>query len=315
MIKYLTKQTGELQELQGLSPACWVSILPDFTGANLIEWAHELNIPSNLLTDALDAEKRLRYEDRAGMKYLLFRTPVLMPIGDAEDEVYKTVPIGVILKDDMIITICAFDSPVLQSFLKDEIENFDPADASYFILQLLERNVDYYLECLKNLDGLRDTLEEQLFDSSQTCELQRLLGIDKSLVYFVNSLSANDILNKKLQLSDLLSIKEDSNRSALFEEIMMDNAQALETANMYSNILNGIMDTYGTIISTNLNVTISRLTVITVVLMVPTLIASFYGMNVSLPFEKSPYAFFALVTFAILLSLGLTFYFQRRRMF
>ncbi len=315
MIKYLTKNTGELQQVEDTASAQWICILPDFTGAELIQWAHDLGIPGSYLTDVLDEEKRPRYEINGNWKYLLLRTPICMPKGDAEDEVYKTVPIGIIFQAEIVITICAFESPVLQAFLADEVENFDPSDASLFVLQLLEQNVDYYLECLKDLDSLRDKLEEELFDSSRTCELQRLLGIDKSLLHFVNSLSANEALQKKIWKNDLLELRADKIKANQFEEIRMDNAQALQTANMYSNILNGIMETYGTIISTNLNVTIGRLTVITLVLMVPTLIASFYGMNVSLPFEKNPNAFVILVVFAVLLSIGLTFYFQRRRMF
>lgn len=313
MIKYLTKEAEEIKELPDAQNARWMCILPDFTGADLIAWSHQFGIPGNYLIDVLDVEKRPQYEAREDMTYLIIRTPILVQVEDAEDELYRTAPIGIIIKGNFIITICAHESPVLQSFIRNEVPNFDLSDILLFVLQLFEQNVLYYLECLKQLDARRNVLEEILFDSSHTTELKRLLGIDKSLIFFVNSLSANDMLKKKIWKSDILQIRQDKEKSAFFEEIRMDNAQALETANMYTNILNGIMDTYGTIISTNLNVTIGRLTVITVVLMVPTLIASFYGMNVSLPFEKNPYAFYGIITIAVSLIFILVWYFRNRR--
>jgi magnesium transporter len=315
MIKYLTKVEEELYELPSFQDACWIFIQPDFTGTDLIQWAHQLRIPGNYLTDVLDAEKRPRYETHEDLKYLLLRTPVLVPVEDEEDELYRTAPIGIVIKPDYVLVICAFDSPVLQTFLQNTLQQFDPTDQSLFVLRLLGQNVDYYLDCLKNLDQRRDQLEKQLFKSRQTTELQRLLGIDKSLLFFVNSLIANDLLKKKIWKVDLLNIRQNSEKSALFEEIRMDNVQALDTANMYTHILNGIMDTYGTIVSTNLNVTIGRLTAITIVLMVPTLVASFYGMNVSLPFEKQPFAFFGILIFAILMAILIAWYFLRRRFF
>ncbi len=315
MIKYLTKEAEVLQERAEPEHACWICILPDFTGNDLLQWAHQFRIPGSYLTDMLDPEKLPRYEVHEDVTFLLLRTPVLVEATDEEDPIYKTAPIVVILKPDFIITACAFDSPVLQAFLEDRIEGFDLSDNKLFVLQLLEQNVLYYLDCLRQLDAHRNTLETQLFDSRQTCELQRLLGIDKSLIYFVNSLSANGNLKKKIWKNDLLQIREDKIRSNQFEDIRLDNDQALETANMYSNILNGIMETYGTIISTNLNVTIGRLTIITIILMVPTLVASFYGMNVSLPFEKNPYAFAGIVVVAVLLALSLTWYYRRQRLF
>lgn len=315
MIKYLTKKTETLEELPSLEHACWVCILPDFTGKDLLEWAHLFKVPSNYLTDALDMEKFPRYEIQEDTTFLLLRTPVVMEAENDEAAIYKTAPIVVIMKPTFIITACAYDSPVLKKFLDNEVENFDLTDKSQFLLQLMEQNVQYYLECLKFLDSRRDKIESELFHSSQTEELQRLLGIDKSLIYFVNSLSANGNLKEKIWKNNLLDIQKERSMNLRFEDIRLDNAQALETATMYSNILNGIMDTYGTIISTNLNVTIGRLTIITIVLMVPTLIASFYGMNVHLPLEKNPHAFLVLVGLAIVLSFALVWYFLRRRMF
>lgn len=131
----------------------------------------------------------------------------------------------------------------------------------------------------------------------------------------MNSLSANELLKMKMKRTDFLKIRDDEDKSDLFEDIIIDNSQALEMANIYTNILNGTMDAYGSIISNNLNITIRRLTLITIILMVPTLVASFYGMNIPLPLDGQPYALPIIVAVSIGLSLLVTWYFQRKRLF
>jgi magnesium transporter len=158
-------------------------------------------------------------------------------------------------------------------------------------------------------------IEQELYHSSRNRELKQLLSIEKSLVYFLNSLSANDLLNLKMKRIDFLSIRDDEDKTDIFEGIVIDNGQALEMANVYSNILSGTMDTYASIISNNMNVTIHRLTLVTIFIAVPTLIASFYGMNVPLPFGQSKYAVYFIITLALLISLLLAWYFQRKRLF
>ncbi|MEL7250222.1 MAG: magnesium transporter CorA family protein, partial [Bacteroidota bacterium] len=152
-------------------------------------------------------------------------------------------------------------------------------------------------------------------DSSRNKQLVELLSIEKSLVYFMNSLSANELLKMKMKRTDFLQIRTDEDKADLFEDIIIDNSQALEMANVYTNILNGTMDAYGSIISNNLNLTIRRLTLITIILMVPTLIASFYGMNVPLPAQEFPYMSSIIIGVSIMISLLVAWYFQRKRLF
>jgi len=179
----------------------------------------------------------------------------------------------------------------------------------------MEQTVYRYLTCLKKLNLKRNLIEKELYDSSRNKELKQLLSIEKSLVYFVNSLSANELLKMKMKRTDFLNIRDDEDKSDLFEDIIIDNSQALEMSNIYTNILNGTMDAYGSIISNNLNITIRRLTLITIILMVPTLVASFYGMNVPLPLEREEYAIYVIVAASIAGSLLVTWYFQRKRLF
>jgi magnesium transporter len=242
-------------------------------------------------------------------------TPILNEIEEENDAIYITVPIGIILTPDQFITITAYENPVLQLFLDGKVRGFNPNDESAFVLQIMEQNVYRFLTCLKKLNLKRNLIEKELYDSSRNKELKQLLSIEKSLVYFVNSLSANELLKMKMKRTDFLKIRDDEDKSDLFEDIIIDNSQALEMANIYTNILNGTMDAYGSIISNNLNITIRRLTLITIILMVPTLVASFYGMNIPLPLEGKPYALPIIVAVSISLSLLVTWYFQRKRLF
>jgi len=168
-----------------------------------------------------------------------------------------------------------------------------------------------------NSDNLkRNLIEKELYDSSRNKQLRQLLSIEKSLVYFVNSLSANELLKMKMKRSDFLGIRADEEKTDLFEDIIIDNSQALEMSNVYTNILNGTMEAYASIISNNLNEVIQRLTLVTIILMVPTLVASLYGMNFKyLPFANHPYGFYLIIFISIIISMLLGWWFRRKRLF
>jgi magnesium transporter len=142
-----------------------------------------------------------------------------------------------------------------------------------------------------------------------------LLRIEKSLVYFVNTLSSNELLKMKIKRTDFLRLGENEVESEFFDDIIIDNGQALSMANIYTNILSGTMDAYTSIISNNLGLFIQRLTIITIILMVPTLVASFFGMNVKIPFEDIPGAFYIVLIIAASFSLFLVWFFRRRNLF
>lgn len=315
MIHYYAKVDGRLKELEEPEVSCWINITPPFSHEELEEVAQQFDIPLDFLTDSLDLDERSRYEREEDVRLIVVNTPVLNEAEDENDAIYITVPIGIILTIEHVITITAFENPVLQLFLDEKVRNFDTSDDVLFILQIFEQNVYRFLTCLKKLNLKRNLMEQELYSSSRNKELKQLLSIEKSLVYFVNSLSANELLLMKMKRTDFLHIRNDEDKSDLFEDIIIDNSQALEMANVYSNILSGTMDAYASIISNNLNVTIHRLTLITIFLAVPTLIASIYGMNIPLPFQEQGYALYIIVGLSIFLSLLLGWYFQRKRLF
>jgi len=304
-----------LKELEEPQVSCWINISPPFSQEELEEVAQRFFIPLDFLIDSLDIDERSRYEKEDDVRLIVVNTPILNQSEEENDAIYITVPIGIILTVDHILTISSFENPILQLFLDNKVKRFDPSDRSFFVTQILEQTVYRYLNCLKKLNLRRNLIEKELYDSSRNKELKELLSIEKSLVYFMNSLSSNELLKMKMKRTDFLGIRDDEDKSDLFEDIIIDNSQALEMANVYTNILNGTMDAYGSIISNNLNITIRRLTLITIILMVPTLIASFYGMNVPIPFMNNGFTVYGIVIMSIVSSLLVAWYFQRKRLF
>lgn len=316
MIRYYAKKEGVLRELNEAELNCWVNISPPFTQEELEELAIQFEIPLDFLTDSLDIDERSRYEREEDIRLIVVNTPTLNEIDNENEAIFLTVPIGIVLTLDHLITITAYENPVLQLFLDNKVKNFDPSDDQLFVLQILEQNVYRFLNCLKKLNLKRNLIEKELYNSSRNKELKQLLSIEKSLVYFVNSLSANELLKLKMKRSDFLGIREDEEKTDLFEDIIIDNSQALEMANIHTNILNGTMEAYASIISNNLNIVIQRLTLVTIILMVPTLVASYYGMNVEgLPLDDSPYAFYYIIIISLVVSLLLAWFFRRKRLF
>jgi magnesium transporter len=316
MIRYYAKVKGQLQELDQPDQSCWINISPPFSHEELSDVASQFDIPLDFLTDSLDVDERSRYEREEEVRLIVVNTPILNDIDRENEPIYVTVPIGIILTPDFTITITSHENPVLELFLDNKIKNFNPVNESLFVLQILEQNVYRFLSCLKKLNLKRNLIEKELYDSSRSKELKQLLSIEKSLVYFVNTLSSNELMKMKMKRSDFLGIRSNEDYADLFEDIIIDNSQALEMANVYTNILNGTMEAYASIISNNLNVVIQRLTLITIILMVPTLVASLYGMNLKiLPLQDDPNAFIYVIIFSIVISLILAWWFRRKRLF
>jgi len=316
MVSYYFKEGRKLLELETPKSGCWVNITPPFTIEELETYAAQFQIPLDFLTDSLDIDERSRYEIEEKVKLILVNTPILNKVESENDPIYTTAPIGIILTPDNVITISPFESPVLNLFINGKIRSFNnDIEESEFVLQILEQNVYRFLSALKRLNLKRGQIEKELLDSSRNQELRQLLSIEKSLVYFVNSLSSNELLKMKIKRIDFLKIRNNEALTDLFEDILIDNGQALDMANIYTNILNGTMDAYSSIISNNLTHVMKQLTLITIVLMVPTLFASFYGMNIPLPFSESAYSWIFIFVFSIVVSIVLIWYFQRKRLF
>lgn len=316
MIQYYQKQGDKIRELDALAPRSWICVSPPFGPDELSDLAQQLDIPLDFLTDSLDTDERSRYEKEEEGKLILLNSPILNEHEKDNEAYYVTVPIGIVLMADNILTISSADNPVIKIFIENRVKNFDPDNYPKFVLQLFEQVVIRFLACLKKLNLKRNLIEQELYSSSKSSELKQLLRIEKSLVYFVNSLSSNELLKMKMKRTDFLAIRDDEDLTDILEDVIIDNSQALEMANVHTNILNGTMEAYASIISNNLNYVIQRLTLITLILMVPTLIASYYGMNVkNLPLAQSEGGFYYVILISIILSLILAWFFRKRQLF
>jgi len=302
MIQYYTFQGRQVVPVQGLKQAAWIHVCPPFEDGEKERHANDFGIPLDFITDSLDIDERSRYEIEDEGKLILINTPIVNQSQKENEAIYVTVPLGIVSTGDQLITVTPADNPIIAKIAENKVRNFNPQDQSLFVLHLFEQNTFWFLECLKKLNLKRNLIEQELYNSSRNEELRQLLKIEKSLVYFVNSLSANDLLMLKMKRIDFLKVRDKDPHEDLFEDIIIDNGQALEMSNVYTNILSGTMEAYASIVSNNLNIFIHRLTIITIILMVPTLVASFYGMNLKhLPFQDSPFTFYGLIITSVVL--------------
>ena len=316
MIAYYIKKEGKLREIDTPELGCWINITPPFSQEELDEISNNLEIPLDFLTDSLDIDERSRYDREDNVRHIVLNSPLHNDASVATSNAfYVTVPIGIILTHDHTVTITSFENTILEAFKKDKIRNFDPTDEKMFVLQLLEQNVYAYLNALKKLNLQRNLIEKKLLISTENEHLIELLRIEKSLVYFVNALSVTELLNMKMKRSDFLQINGDEDKNELFEDIIIDTSQALQMANIYANIQGSTMETYGSIINNNVNAVMQRLTLVTIIIAVPTLVASIFGMNVHFyGFEENPHAIIYILVGSVLFALLLAWFFRRKRL-
>lgn len=319
MIKILKKSGNSLVEVQDLEKGCWVNIYPPFSKENLEEIAEIHDLPLDFLTDSLDRDEQSRFESEEEADLVVVNTPILNNDLVDNEALYITIPIGIVSKPEYIITISSYENRVIDDFLLNRIKGFDPADQSKFTLQLFNRNVYYFQYYLREINNKRYSFESEIYRSSRSKDLKRLLDLQKSLIYFVTNLRSNDLMMNKLRRTNFLKIREDEVKEDFLEDIVVDSGQAVEMAGIYTNILNGTMDSFASIISNNLGIVVQRLTAVTIVLMVPTLLASFYGMNIRLPLqegnEHSLIPFMVIIALSLAASFVLGWFFMKKRWF
>ncbi|MGB1018817.1 MAG: magnesium transporter CorA family protein [Chitinophagales bacterium] len=313
MISILKKEGTKLITLDKVEKGCWVNIYPPFTTESLVELAKEHEIPYDFLVDSLDRDEVSRYDSEDDVDWVVINTPIYNDNLIEDESFFFTIPIGIISKKDYIITISPYKNRVVDHFLENRTKTFNPDQQSHFVLDLFDRNVYYFLYYLREINRQRNVFEKEIYISSKSSDLKKVLNLQKSLVYFVTNLRSNGLLMTKVKRVDFLKIKYDDEESDFLEDIIVDNSQASEMANIYTNILNGTMEAFASIISNNLNVVMQRLTAVTIVLMVPTLVASFYGMNVDLPFQKQPNAFLYIMLASVFFSSIVAYFFMKKK--
>jgi magnesium transporter len=272
---------------------------------------HELGIPMDYLTYALDVDERARTERENGDLLIVLRIPFFQ--GEAADIPYITLPLGIILTERFVVTVCKFDNDILQELASGRVKGLSTAKHNRFVLRLLLNAANKYLNYLREITKKVDYLEDQLQMSTRNKEVLELLKYQKSLTYFTTALKSNELMMERLQRSQVFkAYPEDED---LLEDVLTENQQAIEMTNITSNILSSMMDAFASIISNNLNGVMKFLASITIVLSVPTMIFSFYGMNVDLPFQQAGLAFLFTLGLTLLITIPVVIIFWKRDWF
>ena len=297
MIKIFKNTDNGFISIDGIEKNCWVNVSnpsPD----ELTKLSEDLTIPLDFLTDSLDVDERSRVEIENDTTLIILRVPKFDKNNLGVP--FTTLPLGIVLTKDITITICLWDINEVLDLFKGKIKNLPTGNRRRFILHLFHRTAFFYLRYLKEINKKSNEVETELHRSMKNEELIKLLDIEKSLVFFTTSLRSNELMMERLSKIRTLELDEDD--KDLLDDIIVDNKQAIEMANIYSNILSGMMDAFASVISNNLTIVMKFLTSVTIILMLPTLVASIYGMNVELPFQHSPHAFFITIGLSFCLS-------------
>ncbi len=253
----------------------------------------EYLVSSELLADIMDADEQSRIEKEDDYTVIICR----LPSAEEDDEKpleRTTIPLGILLYPDKVITICRGDSVVIDDFARHRFRQCPVETKEGFVISILGRSALVYIRFLKYINRQKDLVEEQLHQSIMNYELIQLLQIQKSLVYLTTGLTDNELLLEKLQKTPYFHLSTDEEQEFL-EDSIIDNKQAIAMANIYSDILTGTMDAFASVIGNNMNVIMKRLTTISLSLMFPTFITGFFGMNVAIPGMEGKWAWLFLL--------------------
>lgn len=312
MIQYFKNINHKTVAIDKAENGSWVNVSPPLKQEEFLELSRTLDIPLDFLTDSLDIDERSRFEEEDNVKLVVIKTPTENNSFNESDAYYITIPICIILTHNQIVTVNSFDNGAIKKFL-NTFQNRHPDKKNMMVLKIFEKIIQAYMEFLKEINVRRNVLEQKLYAANRNEQLLQLMRIQKSLVYFVTALRSNELLLMKIERTNFLTLKEDEKE--FLDDLLVDNSQALEMANIYTNILSSTLDAFASIIANNQNEVLKRLSVITIVLTFPVLVASIYGMNVPIPYSKSSYAFYIPVFLSLLISLVIGWFFLRKKIF
>ncbi|MBO4989662.1 MAG: magnesium transporter CorA family protein [Clostridia bacterium] len=288
-----TQKTG-IQRLDGYEKGCWIDLVNP-SDDEVEDICMATGIPDEMIKAPLDEEERARMETDDGCTLFILDTPILVE-SDGEDS-YSTIPMGIIYNDQCIVTISLRGNPVLRDFMskRNKISTDRPVG---FILSFMLENMKRFLFSLRQIDKKSNRIKEELHKSMKNEDLMRLLELQNSLVYFSTSLSSNLSVQSKAERMPTVRANEDYRD--LFDDVMIETRQAIETCTVYRDILTVTMEAFSSIISNSANNVMRLLTIITVVIAIPTLVAGLWGMNMPVPFEGTG-------TWAFWLVMGVSF--------
>ncbi|MFZ9661686.1 MAG: magnesium transporter CorA family protein [Chitinophagaceae bacterium] len=312
MIQYFRNIEGATTLVDKPDNGAWVNILPPFKQEEFTDISENLEVPIEFLQDSLDIDERPRFEVADNVKMIVIKTPTENNSFNDSDAYYITIPICIILTHHHIVTVNSFENGAIKKFLST-FQNRHPDKRNMMVLKIFEKVTQNFIDYLKEINQRRNQLEQRLYEANRNEELFELMRIQKSLVYIVTALRSNELLLIKMERTNLLGLTEEE-REILNDQIV-DMSQALEMANIYTNILSSTLDAFASIIANNQNLVLKRLAGITIILQFPVLVASIYGMNVPIPYQEQAHAFYIPIILSIAISVIMAWYFNRKKWF
>ena len=317
MIQVYKHNNGHLENnisLVSAEKGSWIDVVnPDSEDLQLVSMVTE--IPTDVLKTALDTEERSHVELEDNYIFVVINIPIIL-----ETDSYDTLPLGIFITPDFIITLCIQETEVMRAFTENKYPLFYTFKKTRFLFQILYRSATLFLKYLMQIHHRTDDIEDILRHSMRNKEFFLLLELQKSLTYFTSALRGNGIVMERLMrlrrntsLHHLLKMYEED--EDLLEDVIIEYKQAIEMVEMYSNILMSMSDTFASIISNNLNIVMKFLASITIILAVPTIIFSFWGINVPLPFANNVMGFVYVIAIAFFCALCAVFMLWRKDLF
>ena len=309
MVTYFKTVDDKLMEIDAPQKGCWISMVHP-TDAELSIVSRQTGTELDMLRAPLDPEERARLEVEDGIALVLVDVPTIEV--DGKDFVYSTIPLGILQTRDHIITVCLKDSHIMRDFAQGRVKGFYTNLTTRFILQILYRNATRFLQYLRQIDKKTAAVEQQLEKTLRNAELMQLMRLEQSLVFFATSLKSNEIVLERLLRSEM--IRKFPDDEELLEDVIVENKQAMEMCTIYRDIVSTTMEGFSSVISNNANDIMKVLTSLTLVLSIPTLIASIWGMNVAVPFQGEPWGFWVLIGLSLAASVISIILLSRRKM-
>jgi magnesium transporter len=275
MIYYYKTVSGRIRQQEELEDGCWINVInPDEREIN--DLIQRFSLEPDFLRAALDEEESSRIETEDNTTLIIIDAPVAEK--NESGVSYSTTPVGILVTQTNVITVSLRENAILTEFTEGVVKGVQTNLKTQFVLHLVLRVATRFLQFLKQIDKMSSLLEKQLRKSMKNKELIQLLDVQKSLVYFSTSLKADETTLEKLMRGRYIKLYEED--QDLLEDVLIEIKQAIEMSSIYLNILSGTMDAFASVISNNLNMVMKVLASVTIVISIPTIIASFYGMNV-----------------------------------
>ena len=303
-------ETNKLEESKELKKGMWINLINP-TEDEIKYVCSNLEIEEEFIRYPLDYEEQSRIDIEDDLTLFIIDIPIIDK--SKEEKAYTTIPLGlIVVRDDYFITVSLKKNRIIEDFEKGKVKGLFTHKKTRFILQIFYLAASYYLDTLKKLNKEAESTVEVLQKSMRNKEIGRLLTIENSLVYIATSLKSNENVMEKTLRGKIIKLYEED--EDILEDSIIENRQAMEMSKIYSDILSGTMDAYASIISNNLNSVMKFLASVTILLAIPTFIASFWGMNVPVPFSENPLGFIGIVGMSFLLCLLVYIWLKRKDM-